>query len=758
MATDEVVLATKLFPPRVRPSTVPRHRLLPALRQGLDVPLTLVCAPAGWGKSTLVGDWLRRDGIAAGWVSLDSEDEDPKRFWRYLLLAASASSPGVGHSALSRLDAAGSRVARDVVPTFLNEVAGGVRRVVVVLDDYHLVTHREVHSSVQLLLDRCPDQLHVVVITRADPPLALSRRRVRGELVEVRADQLRFTRSEAAELLNDRLGLDLAAPDVDRLVARTEGWAAGLQLAAMRLRDHDPDDAVAFIDAFTGADSQVVDYLAEEVLDALPARQREFLLLTSVLGRFCARLCREVTGLDDAPELLAGLTRANLFVTPLDAEPRWFRYHHLFAGLLRHELTRDRADLVPQLQLRAARWHARHGDRQEAVEYALQSGQTAEAAALVAGQWQRYFNAGHWATVQRWLAALPEPVVAAEPSLSVGAVWIALDGARLDEAARALEAAEAAAAPGTHLKVLRALLQYKLGDLTAAGRRLDELVCPPDEDSFVRTVARLVGGLVALWSGSEEQADSRLAGAAALAESDGNRLAWIYATGCRALLAIGRGDRTVAVDLLDQADRAVRESLSDAHFVAMFPALARARLSLRDQDWDGARLAAAHALDLARRGAGRTELAAALLLAAHTTRRAVQHCAAVWAASPSDDLRERQDPVAALTEQASAWVSQARAVLSDCPDPGPVIGSWLVAEQRAGERVPAVGPTPVEPLTDRELAVLRLLPGASSQRELAAALFITPNTLKTHLRAVYRKLGVASRPEAVLHARRTGLL
>jgi LuxR family maltose regulon positive regulatory protein len=742
---DEVVLSTKLFPPPARDGLVARPRLLERMHAGLRGPLTLVVAPAGWGKSTLVGHLLREDGVAAGWVSLDGGDDDPKRFWRYLLTAAAGPPPHIGVQALRRLDGRGSEVLRDVLPAFVNEVVAADSRVVVVLDDYHVVGNHDVHAGLAALIDRAPPDFHLVLITRADPPLPLSRLRVRGQLVEMRAEHLGFTADEAEELLNDRLGLGLARADVERLVTRTEGWAAALQLAALRLREH--ADPAAFVAAFSGADRHLVDYLGDEVLAAQPPQVRRFLLRTSVLDRFSAPLCDAVTGGTDGVQRLADVMRANLFLIRLDDEDRWFRYHHLFGGLLRHELERTDPDAVPDLRRRAARWHAAGGDLAEAVGYALAAGDVPLSAELIAAGWRRQFNAGQWATVQAWLRALPADVVRADPALSQAQVWLALDNGRLDEAAAVLDAAQSAAPGDVQLRLLAALRTYKSGDLGGAAAALAALDLDGTTDPFVVTVHRLLCGLVALWSGAGDEADAALAAAARLAAADGNRLAEIYAVGCRALVAVNRDDLDGAGRLIDQAELAVRESLADAHFIAGFPLLARARLELRRGDLVGAGQAASGALELARRGAGRGEVAAALLTAALVERHTVERHTA-------------EQHTAEHAAQAGSWAVQARAVLQECPDPGPVLESWLAGEQRAAlyQREPRPAAEAVAALTERELAILRLLPGSATQRQLAATLFVTPNTLKTHLRAVYRKLGVESRADAVLRGREAGLL
>jgi LuxR family maltose regulon positive regulatory protein len=747
------VIATKLFRPDPRQHTVERARLYDLLRQGRTLPLTLIVAPAGWGKSTLVAGWLDRDQIAAGWVSLDGGDDDPKRFWRYLLLAAGQAKPGTGAAALRRLDMAGSDVTRDVLPAFVNDLASWNDSLVLVLDDYHMVSNAQVHETVATLLDRCPPQLHLVVITRADPPLPVSRLRVRGQVAEVRAEHLRFSLAEALEFFSTRLGAMAVLPerDVHRLVTRTEGWAAGLQLAALRLRDRaDPSE---FIERFTGADWHIASYLCEEVLDVQPSHVREFLLVTSVLNRMCAPLCDALMGRSEGEALITEIHRANLFLIPLDDERRWFRYHHLFGGLLRHELTLHAPQKPAELHRRAAEWYAAHDDAAEAIGHAIASGDLALSTRLIAQNWQEPFNAGQIETVRMWLDALPPDLVAADASLSAARVWIALDKGRLEEAGAALDAAEASGQPDPHLLVLRALHMYKSGDVDGAHRRLNEIPLPGDP--FVATVHRLIQGISSLWLGDFGRARELLTEAARRAEADGNRLAYIYAQGYRALMAVGRGDLELASTLVRDGESVIERTLSDLHFVAMFPRLARARLVAQRGDWVDAERAAAAAVELGRRGAGRVELAAALLTAAAAGR--ISPPAASPHPAPAGD-RDREGAAAGGNgSDPRAFLAEARGILRHCPDPGPVVASWLADEQRAGSaqyRQEGL----IEPLTDRELTILRLLPAPTPQRELASALFVTPNTLKTHLKAIYRKLGAESRDDAVIRARERGLL
>jgi LuxR family maltose regulon positive regulatory protein len=340
--------------------------------------------------------------------------------------------------------------------------------------------------------------------------------------------------------------------------------------------------------------------------------------------------------------------------------------------------------------------------------------------------------------------------VAADASLSAARVWTALDVGRLEEAGAALDAVEASGQADAHLAVLRALHMYKSGDVGAAGRRLGDIPpgAPGTDDPFVATVYRLVQGISWLWLGDFAQARELLIEAARRAEADGNRLAYIYAQGCRALMAVSRGDLGLADTLVLGAQSAVERTLSDLHFVAMFPRLAAARLGIQRGEWAVAVRASAAAVELGRRGAGRVELAAALLTAAAASR---------TCPPPAPGGDQGHVEAATAASDPHALLAEARGILRHCPDPGPVVAGWLADEQRA-ESVQARQDGLIEPLTDRELTILRLLPAPTPQRELASALFVTPNTLRTHLRAIYRKLGAESRDDAVIRARERGLI
>ncbi len=335
------LLETKFYVPKWRRGLVPRPRLSDWLNRGAESKLTLVSAPAGFGKTTLLADWLAAvavDGRTMTWLSLDQSDNHPASFWTYLIAALQTAEPHIGASAISLLQSPQPPPIEAVLTLLLNELGGMSTDLVLVLDDYHVIDARDIHDGMVFLLDHLPTRQHLVIASRADPPLPLARLRARGELVEIRAADLRFTPDEAAVYLNQGMGLDLTAHDIAVLEDRTEGWIAALQLAALSIKGR--EDTASFIAGFSGDDRYIVDYLVEEVLKRQPDQIRQFLLQTSVLDRLSGMLCDAVTGQDSGTGngMLEALQRANLFVVPLDDRRRWYRYHHLFADVLRARL------------------------------------------------------------------------------------------------------------------------------------------------------------------------------------------------------------------------------------------------------------------------------------------------------------------------------------------------------------------------------------------------------------------------------------
>ncbi len=381
------LLETKLYVPRPRRGLVLRPRLSERLDRGAASKLVLVSAPAGFGKTTLLGEWLAAGPAAPGgerlaaWLSLDRGDNDPGSFWAYVIAALRAVAPGVGEGALAFLRAPQPPAIEAVLTALLNDLAAVAGEIVLVLDDYHVIDGREVRDGMAFLVDHVPPGLHVVIASRADPVLPLARLRARGELAEIRAAELRFTAAEAAAYLNGMMGLELTARDVAALESRTEGWIAALQLAALSMQGR--DDVAGFISGFAGDDRYVVDYLAEEVLARQSGRVQAFLLATCILGRLSGPLCDAVTGQGGGKAMLEALDRGNLFLVPLDDRRRWYRYHHLFADVLQARLLDEQPGQVPELHRRASAWYEQNGDRSEAVRHALAAGDFGRAADLV---------------------------------------------------------------------------------------------------------------------------------------------------------------------------------------------------------------------------------------------------------------------------------------------------------------------------------------------------------------------------------------
>jgi LuxR family maltose regulon positive regulatory protein len=529
----DVLLATKLHVPRPRPGFVPRPRLLARLGEGKERELVLVCTPAGFGKTSLLGDWARHRRRPVAWLSLDAGDNDPARFWRHVAAALDGVRPGVAERVAGLLGPPPPRSFAGLVAALVNELADADDELVLMLDDYHLIRVAAVHASLGFLLEHLPASLRLVLASRADPPLPLARLRARGQLAELRAADLRFTPEEAAQLLHAAVGPELSEAAVATLEARTEGWVAGLQLAALSLRGH--GDIAAFVEGFSGGHRYVLDYLTEEVLARQPEPLRGFLLETSVLERLSGPLCDAVTGRADSQALLEESERANLFLVPLDEVRGWWRYHHLFADLLRARLQLTHPERVPQLHHAAAAWSEQHGLADDAVRHALAAGDAAWAARLVEQHLQARFQRSEGVTVNRWLNALPDELVGSRPRLLVArAVW-AVVGGRVEEVEPLLQAAERASATlageppepsatRTHgglanvpamIPLLRAELARERGDAERTIQFAQQgLALAAADDRYLRYLARwhlAVGTLLQGRVGDAEAALSELA-------------------------------------------------------------------------------------------------------------------------------------------------------------------------------------------------------------------------------------------------------
>ncbi len=447
------LLETKFYVPRPRRGLVPRPRLSERLDRGAASKLMLVSASAGFGKTTLLTEWLAAGPAApaderlVAWLSLDRADNDPASFWAYVIAALQTVASGVGERALAHLHAPQRPPIETVLTALLNDLGAIAAGIVLVLDDYHVIDARDVHDGMAFLLDHLPPGLHVVIASRADPALPLARLRARGELVEIRAAELRFTPEEAAAYLNGMMDLQLTARDVAALEIRTEGWIAALQLAALSMQGR--DDVAGFIAGFAGDDRYVVDYLVEEVLQRQSDHVQTFLLQTSILGRLSGPLCDAVTGQGGGKAMLEALDRGNLFLVPLDDRRRWYRYHNLFADVLHARLLDEQPDQVPDLHRRASRWYEQNGEQPVAIGHALAAEDFERAADLVELAIPTMARTRQEATVRAWLEMIPDEVIYVRPVLSVGFAGALLTGGQLEGVEDRLRDAERWLDPAT---------------------------------------------------------------------------------------------------------------------------------------------------------------------------------------------------------------------------------------------------------------------------------------------------------------------
>jgi LuxR family maltose regulon positive regulatory protein len=711
---------------------------------GLAGPIILVDAPAGWGKTTAVANWVRGQGRPTAWLSLDPTDDEPVRFWTYLIEAIRVVRPGFGDAALELLRSPGAGLITTALPALVNELTlESGDGLVLVLDDYHVILNTDIHAGMIFLLEHLINA-HVVIITRADPPFPLPRWRARAALIELRIDDLRFDSEDAQQLFSTLVGQELDEDSLHRLRDRTEGWAAGLVLAAISIRGQlDPS---TFVKGFAGDDRHIVDYLGSEVLDSLDEDTRHFLVYTSILDRLTAPLCDVVLDRSDSTEALMRIERANLFLTPVDNRAEWFRYHQLFAELLRIELELTAPDQVRILHGRASGWFASRGYVAEAVRHAVAAGTPQTAAHLLADQWSNLLQRGDLAGIVQSLDILGDDVVRTDPRLCLVRAWMTINLGIVGDLADWIDAADSAlqesdesdqsvfeAAAG----MLRCIEQYLTGNaggaIDAARRAiaLEAVEIPP-----WRSVGCPVLGIALFWTGREGESVETLQPAVQRAREAGNHLAQMHGTGCLALAAADRGEMAVVSTLVGRALH-IRETHGFRdHWAGAMTLLAKGRMELEAGRLDAAVAAIAEAVRLSRRGLARIELAYGLLSLAQI------------------ELR-RGHP-----SQASDLVNEAQLALSHCADPGVVSQLALslapqVAQGSSSEprRLPFG-----EKLSERERSVLLLLPTELSLPDIAGALFVSANTVKTHTRAIYRKLGVASRREAVCRAQQLGLM
>lgn len=538
---EQAILRTKVTPPRIR-SPIHRERLYLLLDRGADGKLTLLSAPAGFGKTTLVAAWLAERGRDSAWISLDRSDGSRVRFLRYL---AAATEPLFRRSG----------EAPSILTDLINELSDLDSDIVLVLDDYHLAGGPEIHDAVAFLLDHSPANLHVFILTRADPPLKLAKLRGRGELTELRVADLQFRVDEVGSYLSTGMGIDLSQEDLDLLTSHTEGWAAGIQMVGASLSNR--DDAPEFIRNLTSENRYVLDYLLEEVLSRLDPEVEAFLLDASILERLTADLCAAVTGRDDSQRILERIDRSNLFIIPLDEERRWYRLHHLFADLLVSRLSDRNPDAIPELHRRASGWFEAHGLVVEAIDHLVAAGDLEEVANRIDRYGERVLMESENEAFLRWVDALTPEIIRAHPSIEMLRLWAGiLRGGPVGPAEKQLRTPRVGSQMGAAMSV-RAFLALARGDVAeaidladGAGRNL------PENHQFLRGFA-----------------------------------AWT-----RALAAVLGGDLDNGLDALDQAHR---ESLEAGNlFMAVMALSQRAELLVFQGSLSAAEAAYARALDL----------------------------------------------------------------------------------------------------------------------------------------------------------------
>jgi len=727
---------TKLHAPPARKQTVPRDRLLERLRPGPGIKVTIVAAPAGSGKTTLLGAWrdLERPARPVAWLSLDEGDNDPVVLWSYVLAALRSQCPDLRVSAPPEV-LGSARIMDRFLPELVNELIA-IGDAALVLDDFHRLGSGLARDSVAWFVDHAPSTLQLVLATRSDPPLPLGAMRAHGELVEIRAAELGFTTEEAEMLLNDRLDLGLEPGSVNDLVERTEGWPAGLYLAALSLQA--VEDRPAFLTTFGAESRNVVDFLIGEVLEAHDTATLTLMLRCSILERLCGSLCDAVLEQEGSDELLARLSHSNLFLLPLDDRGTWYRFHHLFAQLLRVELEHREPGLAATLHRRASAWHREHGSTDEAIEHALEAGAFVEARELITTTWFQYTQVARHATVVTWIERFPLEVRRQDPHLLLVAAWVYLLSGQRDASGAAISAVERLRPfdPGplpdgfSSIEADLALLQGFLtwGDLRYAverGRRAAELEGPT---SPWRPVTDVASGWCLYLLGEFLEADRWFAAATQPAlDLEQWRVAVSSLVG-RSLVAeaLRRTDEQSA--LAARAVALLQEQRLEGADTELSIALGATLESRGDL---GSALASFERAVAVHRDSGQPPLLALALIRQAAVLRALDREA-----------------------EAQAAAEEARGAVDSCPDPG-ILASWLEDVERPPRTRRR---NDDDTLSERELVVLRALTGPLSEREIGRELYLSHNTIHTHTRSIYRKLGVSSRNEAIRRGRELGIL
>lgn len=702
------LIRTKTQIPPWPPNHVLRPRLYERLAAIFDPALILVSAPTGFGKSTTVGAWVKTLGDNVAWVTLDAGDNDPTLFWSYLLAGMQSAGVSVGAGVSHTLGADSDTI----VTTLINELVDRNKPLVLVLDDYHVIAERAIHAAIGSLLEHIPTRTTLVLITRADPPLALGRLRATGQMIELRAADLRFTPEEVRTFLHASMTPPPTPDNVAALASRTEGWPAGLQLAALALRGH-PDPA-AFVDTFAGSHHYIVEYLSEEVISQQPEDVQLFLLETAHLGQLSAPLCDAVTGRCNGESMLRHLREHNLFVVDLDSTQTWGRYQHLFADLLRHRQRQQlEPELIRELHARTSDWYRTNGQIRDAIEYALMGESYDRATRLLEDNWHHIQHRGEMSSMRRWLAALPDSLVKSSAPLSMAYCWLHF------------------------LAGERETVKARLADVQQAWNRREAEGNVPDREAWIviPSLAQTVAAIVALQDGDAESGLEHALRALELIPDDPrvNRNLLVGAATsqlAQAYRELGQYEQSIAI-MLDSLAQ-LKETNNIIGLVRGLHDLVQMHLA-SDRAIKAQEISDDILDHLSQHGYARLPLMAlvhaaraevALACNDHDVARALVDTALTVAGNSQYPL---------LVERLEALRSQLAAV-----------------EERAA--------TLIEPLTDREMDVLRLLSAGYSNQEIADELVITEDTVKRHNTHIYGKLEVSNRTQAVLRAQDIGLL
>lgn len=745
VGSPAIVLEPKLRAPSPRPEQLVRPRVLELLVEAPERKLTLISAPAGYGKTTLATQWrqVEQADMPFAWVSLDEQDNDPVRLWRHIVEALRRVAPTeyFGADVLAGMSAVGQRLATVKLPVLINELADSPRRMILVLDDYQLITESDCHELLAFFVEHLPENVHVVLSTRSDPPLPLGRMRAGGEINEIRAEQLAFSEGEATRLLNESMGLGLELRDILLLWERTEGWPAALYLAALSLQMR--ADRHAFIKSFTGSSGYIVDLLSQEALAGLEEQTRDFLLKTSVLRRMTGPLCDAVADRDGSGMLLRDLARSNLFVVPLDDQGDWYRYHHLFSDMLFYKLKNSQPELVPVLHSRARAWLEGEGLLDPAIRHAVAGEDYERAVALISRHWFRYMAAGQTATIERWLEALPLEMISRNAALALARAWLSAQYGRRKETEHFLTLAESRTGKEPHsdgatsvevgAALLRAIFGYGgIQSSVEAARRAAAL--EPEQTLPLTALVRYALGVSSYRSGEVLRSRKPLEDALALIGSDQPVLR------IAALFALS----SVAVDemSLEEAESLAREACALVERFrlrgipqATLAPIALGRALAEQGKLHEARFELESGLSERRRFPGLSPWPSFLGLLALSRVR-----------SARGDRTEAKEVLA-----------EARAVLKDSPEAAMFHERLERQERKLRARNPQEGVLNEE-LTGRELDVVGLLDSELSTRQMGQRLYLAPSTVRTHIKSIYRKLGVSSRTDAVEEARARGLI